>query len=137
MLTNTWAQGGKREPGMPKQFIENLPPFKKKLGQNTIACIIEMHESKKMPFDTIAKELRIRRAKAKNAYDRFYQSKTIDIIKMLEERRKEIYLHYSAYKSSKNSMMFWLKIAAILYAYARNRAGRVSDRKTSVWMPYA
>ena len=43
------------EPGMPTQFIRNMPPFKPKLSQKTVARVIELRDVEKASFVTIAK----------------------------------------------------------------------------------
>lgn len=96
------------EPGMPAQFIKNMPPFKSKLSQKTIARVVEMREVEKATYVKIAKELRMTRAKAKHTYDMFYHKQVLKFIKALEDKA-ESYEEKSAiwdywfrgYKSSK------------------------------------
>ena len=59
------------EPGMPTQFLANMPPFKPRLSKKDAARVIEMRDIEKASFVTIAKELRITREKAKRTYDVF------------------------------------------------------------------
>ncbi len=74
------------ETGMPTQFIKNMPPFKPKLSEKTIARVIEMREVEKASFVTIAKELRMTQAKAKRTYEWFYHKQVLELIKTLEEK---------------------------------------------------
>ena len=74
------------EPGMPRQFLKSMPPFKLKLSKKTIARVIEMREAQKASFVTIAKELRITQAKAKRTYETFYHKQVLELIKDLQER---------------------------------------------------
>lgn len=74
------------EPGMPTQFIKNMPPFKPKLSKKTVARVIELREAEKASFVTIAKELRMTQAKARHTYEMFYHKQVIALIKALQEK---------------------------------------------------
>lgn len=74
------------EPGMPTQFIKDMPPFKPKLSKKTVARVIEMREVEKASFVTIAKELRMTQAKARHTYEMFYHKQVIALIKALQEK---------------------------------------------------
>lgn len=74
------------EPGMPTQFIRNMPPFKPKMSQKTVARVIELRDVEKASFVTIAKELRITQAKAKHTYEMFYHKQVLALIKALQEK---------------------------------------------------
>ncbi|MEL4861483.1 hypothetical protein AAEU42_09585 [Pseudoflavonifractor phocaeensis] len=74
------------EPGMPIKFLKNMPPFKPQLSKKTVACIVEMREVEKASFATIAKELRMTRAKAKRTYELFYHKKVMALIEALLEK---------------------------------------------------
>ncbi len=74
------------EPGMPTQFIRNMPPFKPKLSQKTVARVIELRDVEKASFVTIAKELRMTQAKAKHTYELFYHKQVLALIKALQEK---------------------------------------------------
>ena len=74
------------EPGMPAQFIKNMPPFKPKLSEKTIARVIEMRDVEKASFVTIARELRITQAKAKHTYEMFYHKQVLALIEALQEK---------------------------------------------------
>lgn len=81
------------EPGMPTQFIRNMPPFKPKLSKKTVARVIELRDVEKASFVTIAKELRITQAKAKHTYELFYHKQVLALIKGItgkggKQRRK-------------------------------------------------
>lgn len=96
------------EPGMPKQFIRRIPPFKAKLSEKTIARIIEMREVEKTSFVTIAKELRMTQAKARHTYEWFYHEQVLEHVKVLQEKSKSLEeknaiwdYYFRGYKSSK------------------------------------
>ena len=74
------------EPGMPPQFIRNMPPFRVKLSQKTIARVIEMREKEKASFETIGKELHITRKKARHTYQHFYHEQVLELIRDLQEK---------------------------------------------------
>ena len=74
------------EPGMPTQFIRNMPPFKPKLSKKTVARVIELRDVEKASFVTIAKELRMTQAKAKRTYEMFYHKQVLVLIKALQEK---------------------------------------------------
>ena len=74
------------EPGMPAQFIRDMPPLKPKLSKETVARVIELREVEKASFITIAKELRITQAKARHTYEMFYHKQVIALIKALQEK---------------------------------------------------
>lgn len=74
------------EPGMPTQFIKDMPPFKPKLSKKTVARVIELREAEKASFVTIAKELRMTQAKARHTYEMFYHKQVIALIKALQEK---------------------------------------------------
>lgn len=76
------------EPGMPTPFIRNVPPFKPKLSEKTVAHIVAMRDAEKASFVTIAKELRITQAKAKHTYESFYHKQVFALIKGLEAKAK-------------------------------------------------
>lgn len=102
----TEYRGG--EPGMPAQFIKAMPPFKPQLSKKTIARIVEMREAEKASFVTIAKELRMTRAKAKRTYEMFYHKQVLELIEALESRaesyEEKVIIRdfwFKRYKSSK------------------------------------
>lgn len=76
------------EPGMPAQFIKDMPPFKPKLSKKTIVRIIEMREAEKASFVAIAKDLRMTQAKARHIYEMFYHQKVLNFIRDLQEDTK-------------------------------------------------
>lgn len=76
------------EPGMPAQFIKDMPPFKPKLSKKTIARVIEMREVEKASFVAIAKDLRMTQAKARHIYEMFYHQKVLKFIMDLQEDAK-------------------------------------------------
>ena len=81
------------EPGMPPRFIKNMPPFRRKLSKETIARVVELREVEKASFITIAKELRMTRAKARHTYDMFYHEKVLalfhDLLEKAESREEK------------------------------------------------
>lgn len=102
----TEYRGG--EPGMPAQFIKAMPPFKPQLSKKTIARIVEMRETEKASFVTIAKELRMTRAKAKRTYEMFYHKQVLELMEALESRaesyEEKVIIRdfwFKRYKSSK------------------------------------
>ena len=74
------------EPGMPAQFIKNLPPYKSKLSKKTVDRVIELRDEKKASFAAIAKELRLTQAKARHIYGMFYHEKVLALINELQEK---------------------------------------------------
>lgn len=74
------------EPGMPSQFIRNMPPFKPKLSKKTIARVIELRDVEKASFVTIAKEMRMTQAKAKRTYEMYYHKQVLALIHALQEK---------------------------------------------------
>lgn len=74
------------EPGMPTQFIRNMPPFKPKLSKKTVARVIELRDVEKASFVTIARELRMTQAKARHTYELFYHKQVLEIIRALQEK---------------------------------------------------
>lgn len=102
----TEYRGG--EPGMPIQFLRDMPPFKPQLSRKAISRIVEMRENEGASFVTIGKELHITRAKAKRTYEMFYHKKALAIIEALqekatsyEEKRAIFDYWFGQYKSSK------------------------------------
>ena len=47
------------EPGMPKRFLDTIPPFRKTLSKKAIDRVIEMREAEKASYRRIAEELHI------------------------------------------------------------------------------
>lgn len=74
------------EPGMPAQFIKNLPPYKSKLSKKTVDRVIELRDEKKASFAAIAKELRLTQAKARHTYEMFYHEKVLALINELQKK---------------------------------------------------
>lgn len=78
---------------MPPRFIKNMPPFRRKLSKETIARVVELREVEKASFITIAKELRMTRAKARHTYDMFYHEKVLalfhDLLEKAESREEK------------------------------------------------
>lgn len=97
------------EPGMPQEFMESLPPLKRKLSKKTVARIIERKETEQASFVEIAKEFGITQQKAKHTYDWYYHTKVLELIEILqknaasEQEKSEIWEycfrnHYSSKK---------------------------------------
>lgn len=78
------------KPGMPIQFIKNMPPLKPKLSKKTVARVIELRDVGKASFVTIAKELRMTQAKAKHTYEMFYHKQVLALINVLQEKTESI-----------------------------------------------
>ena len=74
------------EPGIPAQFAGEMPPFRDKLDDKTIARVIEMREAGRASFAAIAKELEMTQAKAKHTYDMFYHQKGMEIVNALQNK---------------------------------------------------
>ena len=96
------------EPGMPKSFLKNLPPFRPNLSKKTISLIIKMREIEGLPYSAISKKLHITTEKAKYTYDCFYHAKVLELIKKLqahaeteEEKYNILYYYFKHYSSSK------------------------------------
>ena len=70
------------EPGIPAQFAGEMPPFRDKLDDKTIARVIEMREA----GAAIAKELEMTQAKAKHTYDMFYHQKGMEVVNALQNK---------------------------------------------------
>ena len=94
------------EPGTPKEFIQNMPPFRREVSKETIARVVEMREERRASFITIAKELHMTRQKAKKIYDLFYHDKNMKICENLAEKiesdkdKNAFMLYYIAQKRS-------------------------------------
>ena len=76
------------EPGMPQQFMKNLPPFKKSLSPQTVSRVIKMREIEKATFAGIAEEMRITPQKARHIYDSFYHCQVLEHVKALQKEAK-------------------------------------------------
>jgi hypothetical protein len=74
------------EPGMPKEFIRNMPPFQPGLRKETIDCVVRMREKEKASYIAIAKKLCMTPAKARDIYERFYHQKVLVMLKELGSR---------------------------------------------------
>lgn len=74
------------EPGMPMQFIRNMPPFKPKLSKKTVARVVELRDVEKASFVRIAKELRMTPLKARRTYELFYHKQVLALVKALQEK---------------------------------------------------
>lgn len=74
------------EPGMPTQFIRSMPPFRPELSEKMIARVIKMREIEKASFVTIAKELCMTQAKARQTYEHFYHKQVLELIKALQDK---------------------------------------------------
>lgn len=97
MILSEYRRG---EPGMPAQFIKNMPPFKPQLSRETIARVIEMREVEGASFVKIGKEMQITREKARYTYEIFYHKKVVKIVEALQEKatsseeKRAIWGHY-------------------------------------------
>lgn len=96
------------EPGMPLQFIKNMPPFRAKLSKKVITRLIEMREAEKASYISIANELRVTREKAKHTYEWFYHKQVLEILKAKEkqiwgfdEKRALWDYYFKGYRTSK------------------------------------
>lgn len=74
------------EPGMPEDFIRNMPPFRAKLNDTTIHRIVDMREKQKLSFIVIGKKLKITKMKAKHTYDMFYHKQVLAMVRALQEQ---------------------------------------------------
>lgn len=95
------------EPGMPSQFIKNMPPFKPKMSKKMVARVIELREVEKASFITIAKELRMTQVKARHTYEMFYHKQLLALIHVLleeeesNEKKAVVWDYFKRYHSSK------------------------------------
>lgn len=96
------------EPGMPLQFIKNMPPFRAKLSKKVITRLIEMREAEKASYISIANKLRVTREKAKHTYEWFYHKQVLEILKAKEkqiwgfdEKRALWDYYFKGYRTSK------------------------------------
>ena len=97
------------EPGMPSQFIRDLPPYKPVFGEAMTIRVLQLRDVKKASFKAIADELYITQAKAKDLYETFYHNRVLELIEALQEKAKskeektEIWNHYfeGKYKTAK------------------------------------
>lgn len=74
------------EPGMPAQFLKNMPPYKAKLSEAAVTLVVELRETKKMSFTAIGEELRITQAKARHTYEWFYHEKVMELVRALQDQ---------------------------------------------------
>lgn len=74
------------EPGMPEEFIRNMPPFQSELREEIIDCVVKMRDAKKEPYAAIAKKLCMTPGKARDIYERFYHQKVLVMLKELGSR---------------------------------------------------
>lgn len=96
------------EPGMPQQFIADMPPFRPELNEQEINQVVEMREVRKTSFREIANMMQMTQAKAKHVYEWFYHKQVIALIEDLQNgvnshnERAAIWEHYfSKYRTSK------------------------------------
>ena len=76
------------EPGMPRQSMRTLPPFRKRLSKNTIQKVVTMRENEGASFQKIARECKLTQPKARRVYEMFYHDKTLKIIEEMERKLK-------------------------------------------------
>ena len=77
------------KPGMPAQFVENLPPLRnKELTQKEVGQVIKMREEENAIFKKIAQELFISILKAKHTYNWYYKIKLLELLENLESKTK-------------------------------------------------
>lgn len=76
------------EPGMPEQFVKNLPPFRRTLRPQAVSRIVELREKEGAAFLAIAKELRLTPEKAKHTYDWFYNRQVLAYVDALQRGAK-------------------------------------------------
>ena len=82
------AEYRKGEPGMPVEFIDNMPPLRDELTAEETEHIIKMREEKKQSFAETADELHITSEKAEEVYDRHYRTKTFELMHFLQDKAK-------------------------------------------------
>lgn len=71
------------EPGVPAEYLKNLPPLRKDLSGQMIADLIEMREVRHMTYINIAKKLRLTPQRAKLEYHVFYVRKREEYLDIL------------------------------------------------------
>ena len=76
----------KGEPGMPKQFVESMPPFQLELPPEIVARIMEMRDVENASFVKIGKALHMTQQKAKCIYDDHYHARMLELITELEAK---------------------------------------------------
>ena len=74
------------EPGMPRKFIKNLPPFRPELTDDEIKSLLHMREEEKLTFKEIGRRLDITQKSARNTYENYYYQKSMELIQILLER---------------------------------------------------
>lgn len=88
------------EPGMPRPFLDALPPLRQGLTQEEVSRVVEMRETEKAPYAAIAKELSITPEMARYTYDLFYHRQILAHVQTLQkdakgtEEREAIWLRY-------------------------------------------
>lgn len=60
------------EPGMPEQFLRDLPPFRNEFSKQTVSSIIRLRETNGMTYAAIGKRLHMTKEKAENLYNHHY-----------------------------------------------------------------
>ena len=62
------------EPGMPEQFLRDLPPLRYEFSKRTISSVIRLRETNGMTFIAIGKRLRMTKEKAEDLYNHYYHT---------------------------------------------------------------
>lgn len=73
------------EPGMPEKFVENMPPLRGELTEVEVMRIVQMREEQRFSYIDIGIEFNITKEKAKHTYDRYYHTKSLELISVLEK----------------------------------------------------
>lgn len=76
------------EPGMPRHFLEALPPLRQGLTQEEISRVVEMREVEKAPYAVIGKELSITPEMARHTYSYFYHEQILAYVHTLQKAAK-------------------------------------------------
>ena len=97
------------EPGMPDDFLAQLPPFKEKWSKKTVQKIIEWRETEKKSerktYIVIGRLLKMTKFKAESLYEHYYHQKFRSICEQLEKeygkKKSDEIAHYYYSKSFK------------------------------------
>ena len=76
----------KGEPGMPRVFLEKLPPFRKEITEEEVEQVVHMRETEHATFKQIAEKLHLTHAKAKRVYELFYHAKVLALVEELQSK---------------------------------------------------
>jgi len=73
------------EPGMPEQFLQDLPPFRNKFSVRTISSVVRLRETEGLTYADIGKRLRMTKEKAEHLYNDHYRVLFIQLLEKIME----------------------------------------------------